>query len=113
MFIDFFYKLKDTGIPVSPTAFLTLHRALGNGLIGDHTDGHVDNLARFVGEGRLAIPVANGANDPNAAIYADAKARAHALGVDVADVVGRLLQLCHPASADFYSNRVEETPRHT
>lgn len=28
MFIDFFYKLKDSGIPVTPTSFLTLHRAL-------------------------------------------------------------------------------------
>jgi uncharacterized glyoxalase superfamily metalloenzyme YdcJ len=27
MFIDFFYTLKDSGVPVSPTAFLTLHRA--------------------------------------------------------------------------------------
>ncbi len=33
MFIDFFYKLKDHGIPVNPTAFLTLHKALNQGLI--------------------------------------------------------------------------------
>ncbi len=33
MFIDFFYKLKEVGIPVSPTAFLTLHKALKQGLI--------------------------------------------------------------------------------
>jgi len=33
MFIDFFYKLKNVGIPVSPTAFLTLQKALGRGLI--------------------------------------------------------------------------------
>ncbi len=33
MFIDFFYKLKETGIPVSPTAFLTLHKALDKGLV--------------------------------------------------------------------------------
>ncbi len=33
MFIDFFYKVKDYGIPVSPTSFLTLHRALNTGLI--------------------------------------------------------------------------------
>jgi hypothetical protein len=26
----FFYKLKEMGVPVSPTAFLTLHRALAN-----------------------------------------------------------------------------------
>ena len=33
MFIDFFYTLKDRGVPVTPTAFLTLHRALAKGLI--------------------------------------------------------------------------------
>ena len=33
MFIDFFYTLKDVGIPVTPTSFLTLHRALKIGLI--------------------------------------------------------------------------------
>lgn len=33
MFIDFFYTLKDQGVPVSPTSFLTLHRALKSGLV--------------------------------------------------------------------------------
>ena len=33
MFVDFFYTLKDIGIPVSPTSFLTLHRALRTGLV--------------------------------------------------------------------------------
>lgn len=59
---------------------------LGEGLVGDHTDGHVDNLARFVGEGRLAIPVAAGGNDPNAAVYADAHRRAKAFGLDIVPV---------------------------
>jgi agmatine deiminase len=59
---------------------------LGEGLINDHTDGHVDNLARFVAPNVLALPRATGADDPNAAIYADAKARAEAFGVTVREV---------------------------
>ncbi|MGH6787569.1 MAG: agmatine deiminase family protein [Novosphingobium sp.] len=59
---------------------------LGDGLVNDHTDGHVDNLARFVAPGVLALPRATGADDPNSAIYAEAKARAEAFGVAVREV---------------------------
>lgn len=38
MFAAFFYRLKDAGIPVSPTSFLRLQKALSLGLVGSLED---------------------------------------------------------------------------
>ena len=62
---------------------------LGDGLLNDHTDGHVDNLARFVAPGVVACPIAFGPNDPNAEVYDEA---AEALGA-MTDAAGRQIKV--------------------
>jgi len=48
MFIDFFYNLKTAGIPVSPTSFLTLQKALNKGLINSLNEFYTSSRAILV-----------------------------------------------------------------
>ena len=68
---------------------------LGKGLLNDHTDGHVDNLARFVAPGVVAIPVAFGDDDPHAAIY-DLAAQGLAGATDAAGRPLRVVRIPSP-----------------
>jgi agmatine deiminase len=68
---------------------------LGDGLLNDHTDGHVDNLARFVAPGVVACPVAWGKGDPNDDVY-DAVARTLSQMSDAAGRPIRVLRLPSP-----------------
>jgi len=68
---------------------------LDKGLLNDHTDGHVDNLARFVAPGAVAIPMAFGEGDPHAGIY-DAAAGALASQTDAAGRTIRVVRIPSP-----------------
>ena len=76
---------------------------LGEGLLNDHTDGHVDNLARFVAPGVVAHPVAWGRGDPNDYVYAQV---AEALS-QMTDAEGRPIRLLPLPSPGFVGDEDE------
>jgi agmatine deiminase len=80
---------------------------LPDGLINDHTDGHVDNIARFVAPGVLAIPEPAD-NDPNWLVYVEAVTAAKANRLEVVRIPspGRVLdrdeQIVPASYMNFY-----------
>jgi agmatine deiminase len=59
---------------------------LDNGLMNDHTDGHVDNLARFVSGSTVLCPSAFGDDDPNTALYAKTASELKEYGLNVVQI---------------------------
>jgi agmatine deiminase len=78
---------------------------LDQGLMNDHTDGHVDNLARFVAPGVVACPVAFGQDDPNAPAY-DAAARILAVSTAINGVTLRVVRIPSPGRIKGEDHRV-------
>lgn len=78
---------------------------LGDGLMNDHTDGHVDNLARFVAPGVVACPIPFGTDDPNARAY-DQAAEALAGFTDAEGAPLRVVRIPSPGRLRSADHRI-------
>jgi agmatine deiminase len=77
---------------------------IDEGLKNDHTDGHIDNIARFVAPGRVVCQSAAGEDDPNRATL-DAIAATLA---EATDATGRKLEVIRVPGVGLYRNRLGE-----
>lgn len=77
---------------------------IDEGLKNDHTDGHIDNIARFVGPGRVVCQAPAGDEDPNRETL-DAIARALEAATDA---LGRKLEVVRIPGVGLYRNALGE-----
>jgi agmatine deiminase len=77
---------------------------IDEGLKNDHTDGHIDNIARFVGPGRVVCQAPAGDDDPNRETL-DAIASTLQGATDAA---GRKLQVARIPGVGLYRNALGE-----
>ncbi len=77
---------------------------LGDGLLNDHTDGHVDNIARFIAPGVVACMTAFGDDDPNADVLAAIEAELRA----ASDADGRALKVVTLPSPGLVTDEDDE-----
>jgi agmatine deiminase len=77
---------------------------IDEGLKNDHTDGHIDNIARFVGPGRVVCQSPSGPDDPNAETL-DEIARTLE---QATDAHGRKLEVIRVPGPGLYRNALGE-----
>ena len=77
---------------------------IDEGLLNDHTDGHIDNIARFVAPGRVVCQAPAGPDDPNAGRL---NAIADVLSA-ATDAAGRKLDVIRIPGAGLYHNALGE-----
>lgn len=77
---------------------------IDEGLKNDHTDGHIDNIARFVSPGTVVCQAASGPDDPNAETL-DAIAATLAAATDAQ---GRTLKVVRIPGVGLYRNALGE-----
>ena len=82
---------------------------LGEGFSDAETDGHIDNIACFAGEGRVILGIPDSRSHPDHAPIMDAKARLQAAGLEVIELVqprairyDRLGHLLQTSYVNFY-----------
>jgi len=77
---------------------------IDEGLINDHTDGHVDNIARFVAPSRVVCQAPADADDPNAETLAQIACALEA----ATDASGRRLEVIRIPGVGLYRNALGE-----
>jgi agmatine deiminase len=77
---------------------------LDQGLLNDHTDGHIDAIARFVAPGRVVCQSPSGSDDPNAETFEDIARTLEA----ATDAKGRKLEVIRIPSPGLVVNNLGE-----
>ena len=78
---------ESTATAILKQTFAATHiHWLTEGMLNDHTDGHIDNLARFYGAGKVVCQSPADDKDPNAACFAAIAADLRAQGLEVTQI---------------------------
>ncbi|MCA9485155.1 MAG: agmatine deiminase family protein, partial [Nitrospina sp.] len=77
---------------------------IDEGLKNDHTDGHIDNIARFVAPGRVVCQASAGPDDPNAETLDQIAATLAA----ATDATGKTLDVIRIPGVGLYRNALGE-----